>query len=613
MNPQFRRKPVLVFLLAASWMGVSCPPARAWDRAEQPAQVTGLRAWHQQGQTFLVWNEIDPPVTAGSISAKQLREIKTRLEKDGKVRYRIYRSKRPIERLDQLEPIAQVPPLTCWNADYWGIYPKEGQMAPRYVVEEGREPLPPGTGLYVCRTSEPGKFYYAVTVVVDGRESPLLTAGNCLERPLEESPGPAPPVLQRIEKPERFVYVDHPTLYYYVRWESPPTCSIAGKPFDYLVAVPPEPAKPAPVGLHLHCWGGSLNGGYGWWYNAEKGAMLLSTNQIPYDWWTGYHERLWTGKPLRSKEDWQSGVVHPYTQRRLFSFLDWVATRWDVDLSRTFVAGSSMGGSGSPMLAIRYPERVAWAVSWVGVHIPALSPRFRSSYARVWGKPEWNVPFEDGTPVWDYYNDAWFLRHYPNKEVGFLTFSNGKNDGGIGWQQAVDFYRALQETHRPHLFVWGQRGHGQRTIMPESLAERVLPIDIRVDATLPAFTRCSLDDDPGNGDPDHGDPTGAVNRYLTWQTDDAVDRPDRWELTVRLVPKSPAPWCTVDITPRRCQQFHVAPGETIHWSNRQVTDRQVVQQGQATADRWGLITLPQVRVSTGGNRILIERPSAVPQ
>ena len=121
-----------------------------------------------------------------------------------------------------------------------------------------------------------------------------------------------------------------------------------------------------------------------------------------------------------------------------------------------------MGGSGAPMFAIRHPERIAWAASWVGVHIPQQSPTFRNSYANVYGQPEWNVTFEDGTPVWDYFDDAWYLRKHPQAEIGLIAFSNGKNDGGIGWPQAVEFYRALQETRRPHLFVWGQQGHGQR-------------------------------------------------------------------------------------------------------------------------------------------------------
>ena len=229
-----------------------------------------------------------------------------------------------------------------------------------------------------------------------------------------------------------------PTLYYYTRWESPPDCAAEGKPLDYVVAIPAKPAKPAPVGIHLHCWGANLNSGYGWWYNAEKGDILLASNQIPYDWWTGYHELYWKGRA--EKEAWQKGVVRPYSQQRMFSFLDWMTTKWDIDLGRTHVAGSSMGGSGSPMLAIRYPERIAWAISWVGVHDPARSPQFAGSYARVYGPREWDVRFEDGTPVWDYFNDAWYLRKYPKKEIGLITFSNGKNDGAIGWPQAVEFY-----------------------------------------------------------------------------------------------------------------------------------------------------------------------------
>jgi len=601
----------LHMILVAAWMAATTVPSRPAGGRQSPGrdarQVTGLRVWHKQGQTFVVWNEVDPPITAGSISAKELRAVKSRLKRAGAIRYRIYRSSQPIKNVAVLTPVAERAPLSCWNGDYYGIYPKEGQMAFRYVVEEGGSSLPPGTGLYVHRTQKTGKFYYAVTVVIDAEENVHLSAENCTQQPVEESPGIAPPILQRVERPARFHYIDAPTLYYYVRWEAPPACSVMGMPFDYLVAVPAKPADPAVVGLHLHCWGGSLNGGYGWWYNAEKGALLVATNQIPYDWWTGYHERLWSRNPPQKPEDWQAGVVRPYTQRRLLAFLDWVATKWNVDLSRTFAAGSSMGGSGSLMLAIRYPERIAWAVSWVGVHIPHLSPQFRSSYARVWGKPEWNVGFEDGTPVWDYYSDAWYLRRYPQKEIGFLTFSNGKNDKGIGWRQAVEFLRALQQTHRPHLFVWGQQGHGQRAIMPDSLAQRVLPIDIRTDATLPAFTRCSLDDNPGSGDPDDGDPAGAVNRYLTWQTADAVDEPNRWEMTVRLVQQSPEPWCTVDITPRRCQRFRPAAGEVFKWTNRSLADGQAIQQGKMAADRWGLVTLPQVRVHTTGNRIVVEQ------
>ena len=83
------------------------------------------------------------------------------------------------------------------------------------------------------------------------------------------------------------------------------------------------------------------------------------------------------------------------------------------------------------------------------------------------------------------------LRQHPDRDVGLIVFSNGKNDRGIGWPQAVEFFRALQETRQPHVFVWGQSGHGQRAVMP-GCGERVLSIDVRTDQSLPAFTNSTI-------------------------------------------------------------------------------------------------------------------------
>jgi pimeloyl-ACP methyl ester carboxylesterase len=568
-------------------------------------QAAELTAGHEAGQTLLTFQEVDPPVTQDTIAVKQLKKLRQELEAENKVRYRLYRSDKPITSVVNREPIAQLPPLTCWNADYYGIYPKREHMASRYVVEDGKDPVPPGTAVYAHNPQQAGEAYYAVTVVIDGEENTTIRDSNSLRAPVREEVGPGVPVLQRVVQRESFNYVKNPTLHYYVRWESPPNCAAQGKPYDYVVAVPPNLKQPAPVGIHLHCWGASLNNGYGWWYKGDDGHILIASNQIPYDWWTGYHERYWQGKP--SEETWKQGVVRPYSQTRMFSFLDWVATKWDVDLTRTHVAGNSMGGSGSPMLAIRFPDRIAWATAWVGVHIPSQTPHFKGSYERVYGQQAWDVKFEDGNSVWDHFSDAWYLRKYPQKEIGLICFSNGKNDGGIGWPQAAEFFRALQETRRPHLFVWGQGGHGQRARLPISLSDRAMPMDLRIDQSLPAFTACSLDDDPGNGDPNDGDPAGQANLYLYWETDDIVDQSDTWEMTVGLVDKAPQDGCTVDMTPRRLQRFQPRPGERLQWKNSSLGDGGEIQTGQATVDQHGLITLEKVNVTKGKNRIRVCR------
>jgi hypothetical protein len=306
----------------------------------------------------------------------------------------------------------------------------------------------------------------------------------------------------------------------------------------------------------------------------------------------------------------------------MLSFLDWAAKKYNLDTKRVFTAGSSMGGSGSVMYAIRHSERIAWSVGWVGVHDAGNTPQFTGSYERVYGKKGWRIKFEDGTDVFEYYKDAAYLRKYPNKEIGFITWSNGKNDGGIGWPQAVEFYEAMQETRRPHIFVWGLSGHGQRSAMPADGGERIMPLDIRLDQSMPAFTNCSLDDEPGTAkkldepkdvvvgketkkDYFDGAAAGQVNLYLYWDTNSIIDTAKRWEVTVGLTAKAPKAKCTVDITPRRLQRLEAEPGGKFRWSNTSGDEK--VQSGIVTADKWGLMTLREVIVRKAGNRIVIRR------
>jgi pimeloyl-ACP methyl ester carboxylesterase len=535
--------------------------------------------------------------------------------------YRLYRSDKPITALDGLTPIGTTGQLSCWSSAFNGYGdPKDTDLVPRFVIDDGKPALAAGTGLYVhnprsAKTAQdaaagkpitPGaklKGYYAVTVVVDGSENRELTDANRLKNPVDEQEGQGTPVLQRVETPKEFTFVAEPTLKYFVRWEAPPNANRENLPVDVLVAIPKGMTEPVPVGLHLHCWGGNINNGYGWWYNAEKGALLVATNETPYDWWTGYHELL--NQVPQSEAAWSKGVVRPYSQRRLLSLLDWVKTQWKTDDARTFVGGNSMGGSGTCMLAIRHPERFAWAIGWVGVHIPEKTPTFAESYAHMYGPKAWNVKFEDGTPVWDYFSDVWYLRHHPEQETPFITFSNGKNDGAIGWPQAQEFYKAMQDTKRPHVFNWGQQGHSQRAIMPVTFDQRVNPLDLRIDQSLPAFTSCSLDNNPGNGDPADGDAEGGVNLYLTWNTTTIVDEASKWELDVSLTDKAPKDTCTVDLTPRRLQKFKVKTGDKVTWTN--TSNGAKLQSGNVTADQHGLVTLPALTVTKTGNRIQISK------
>ena len=583
--------------------------------------VRGLTARHRGGQTILTFREHDPPLAAESAKAREVRALKKKLAAAPRLTYRVYRSTKPITAasIGQAELVDEIAPLSCWNDEYHGIYPKPDAAAMRYVVEDGKDPVPPGTGIYAHNPAKAGKVWYAVTVAVEGAESlDTFGKGNAVG-PVEESVGPGEPILQRVETPDKFAYRPKPELRYYVRWEAPPRCNVPSRPFDYLVGLPEKPKWPAPIYLAFHCWGANLNGGYGWWYQRPPAtSVLVSTNQIPYDWWTGYHEAMGTWRP------WSAGVVRSYTQKRYDAFVEWVCGQWRIDRTRTVVGGNSMGGGGSLAYGLRRGGLVSWGSGWVGVHRPAGTPHFLGSFELCYGRVGWKLKHADGLTAFDCFDDAAWLRRHPTADVPLLCFGNGKDDGGIGWPQALEYFRALQETRQPHVFHWALGGHGVRATLPGPGASgNTLPLDVRTDQSLPAFTKCSLDEDPGTGallpkpaehrgrdgrvrrDKYDGDPEGHANRWLYWKTADIVDEPGRWEMTVALTDAAPAGECTAAVTPRRLQRFKAKPGETFAWTS--ADDGKAVQRGKVTADRWGLLTVENVKITKGGNRLRIER------
>ena len=574
-----------------------------------------LVARHRDGQTMLTWTEEQPLTSEEVIDLDTWHKLKAAMDKERRLRYRVYRSDKPITpaTIAAAELIDEVEPMTCWNRWYHGQHARYDKdrlvKLARYVVEDGAKPVGTDTGLHAHNPAKAGKAYYAVTVAVDGAEdfAAAATAG-----PVEETVGDGPFILQRELTDQTFCYVKGVTLRYYVRWEGPPRCNLPATPYDYLVAAPANLKKPAPLQVSLHCWGGTLNSGFGGWHGGREGALMISTNQIPYDWWVAYHEDLHTWKP------WADGVCRDFTPKRYWAFLDWVRARWAVDDNRIYLVGGSMGGAGASMLALRYPERLAFSLSTVGVHNAADSHQFRSSYEGVCGLVARKLQHESGMMVWDYLSNTHLLNVNPARDMPLLVFGNGKDDHGIGWEQALGFAKACQAARQPHTFGWNLGGHTARLYMP--------PVDVRRDRSLPAFTRCSLDDDPGTAAklpqpttyPDgkyirkdlyDGKPSGQFNGYLTWDADGLIDEPGRWEVTVSLLDgkprKAPKDTCTVDVTPRRCRQFTAKAGQKFAWTNTAVASKEIVARGEVAADKYGQVTVPQTTVTKTGNRLTI--------
>jgi len=182
MSRHLSRRSFLTWFLAAGIVPAVLGLVNGAAAGAAQRQVTGLTARHQSGQTMLAWQEVYSPATDSAIAAIKLREIRRDLDKSKKVRYRIYRAEQTITSLQGMRPIAEVPPLSGWNIDYYGDLRPEHQ-ALRYVVEEGKGPVPPGTGIYAHNPKKAGTAYYAVTVSIDGKENTALGQGNVLVAP----------------------------------------------------------------------------------------------------------------------------------------------------------------------------------------------------------------------------------------------------------------------------------------------------------------------------------------------------------------------------------------------------------------------------------------------
>jgi glycerophosphoryl diester phosphodiesterase len=169
------------------------------------------------------------------------------------------------------------------------------------------------------------------------------------------------------------------------------------------------------------------------------------------------------------------------------------------------------------------------------------------------------------------------------------------------WPEMI---HAMVSTRRAFAASWSTNGPG-----PTRPLHDLVP-GIRLHQSLPAFTGCSLDHSPGDGDHADAQKGGGINLYPRWDPETIVDERDRWEMTVYLSRECPGEEATLDLTPRRCQKFRAGPGELFRWIRTSPGENRPLQRGESRADRWGLVTLKGLRISRKKQRIILVRAAA---
>lgn len=621
-----------------------------------PEQVTGLKVVHHDGQTFLTWRELDmfqpkpervvwigkwgktekerefarepgqgykgkPRVAA--IHLEELRRIqrykvinapsgsqrapKLVRQKDWPfVQYRVYRSTKKITaaNLHEAECVGSAAPVNAYDQtmkmySFKGEYrgKKEVPNAPitTYCVEDGKS-IPPGHAYYINTVSGDAEAYYAVVTMKGGTENTsAISEKNSLQGPVAEKKAPIKPVFQYTRLKNQRKYISEQENYYF--WPAPPIANVPQQgPRRIIVSLPPEPKELCPLVIQVSSYQ----------FNTAGTFRLKRVGKDSLALWMQSAGDLCYNAGRNTLLGIKEAKVDYYPDRYYFTLFSWLFGQYKVNRSK-------ISGQVGTHFGIRHPEL-----------FPKLTlGEYSFDFDQKWNPMSNRLakdlgPAElartvDGHKAWDVKDITWYLKQDPGKNIPFMICLNnqpkdGNHGAEYGWQDDPKGLAALRDARQPYLACWQCGGHaywsGDEAFTPE-LKDMVL--NKPWDRSVPAFSNCSLDNNPGNGDPDDGDPKGQINCYLVWEYETVVDEASKWQMTVFLGMKSPDPTCTVDLTPRHCKAFKPKPGESYKWENRSVKDGNVVASGEVAADKWGLVTLKGLAVSKGRNRVTIER------
>ena len=578
--------------------------------AEEAAPVvTDLCAEYRSGQTFLTWREAPAP--------------------EGTT-FNVYLSKSPITDRNLARARLVCRRIGPRSAEDWWLNqyafgrapkadPKTGkkpEYRPRgFRIKEGGERLDPSSGLHVhtVAADEQGERYYAVTRVASGREDRAIEPGrNALLRPVRQNTAPIEPIRQGAAAKE----------------PKPGDCK--GKPLMLrLHSKGCRRAKQYLVfGDATHGW----REGIAFKFDTRLGGgfvTLLPSNTVYvgrpfkeardrrnrnrlaiFTFWYGCSDKIYDASLLKT------GTPTNYSERQLLLILSWARRRLGIDPNRVYCAGSSMGGCGGMSFAFRHPE--LFAAVHAAVPIVAYNQGDRAKGRKLgWHSNAGrltaycgplSLKCSDGPPLRERLDSRAFVLSHPG-DLPFLIIANGRNDTSIPWHNNPDFFRAMGRMRHGCLVAWNDGIHSKtsRKVPPDvaKWARGKALLRFALNKSYPAFSACSADGDPGNGDKTDGDSEGYMNRGLDWSS--VKDTPKRYEVLIKWTLKAADLPVTVDVTPRRVQAFRLKPGESCAAVNVDAAGSEI-QRLTIKADEHGLFTFPGFRVTSArGNRLALTR------
>ncbi len=540
-------------------------------------EVRDVRAVHRYGQTFVTWSD----VAAGESGAK--------------IRYSLYRFDRPITAQNLKQAELCYDGILNNSARLFGtafnLKDRLDPKKPYSVINEGGKPLPPWSGLAVHTVRKEGKAYYAVLATDEKHSllSRIVAGANATIEPIEEKAAAVQPIKLHDSK-SRGIY-------------SPQT-SITG-----------QKGLPLRVDLHGSQGQGGGAGDYGDYYlyfagpnmgyrdglpgvfsveerrdKAGNYLLLRVREAIEHPSGTRAMETFWFGYlcvPQHASHT--EPRAYPFTERRQEWIIDWVIQKYAADPERITVGGGSMGAWGSTTYALRRPERFAA----IFPNRPRTQQRGLPSLIGMPAKGK-DVLMDDGKT--DYFarmDMVKFAREH-RADLSFFGWCCGRRDGFATWKEQIDMVKAMSESRQGFAFAWNDGDHSSGAQPMARITKYYPPEKFARKQSYPAFSNSSIDQKLGSGDPKDGDLEGGINLGFVWH--DVVDKERRW--SVRLSNDLAKAAMTVDVPPRRCQQFRPPAGSEVSWTTSTGLS------GMAVVDAGGLATIPRVPLRSDAEIVL---------
>lgn len=284
--------------------------------------------------------------------------------------------------------------------------------------------------------------------------------------------------------------------------------------------------------------------------------------------------------------------VYPFTERRVMWMTEWAIKHYDADPDRITMGGSSSGGVGSNNVGFRHPERFAAVYPSVGRvrKVPAIA--FEGKLER--GAPAFM--YDGKTSYHDHVDGPKFAAEH-HEDLPFLGWACGRRDGYATWQEHIDMVKAMTVSKHGFAFSWNNGGHGEGGRAMTAISKYYPGRKFSLHQSYPAFGNSSLNANMGNGDPADGDLEGGINLGFDWK--EVLDEKDKWSATIsNELAKTDM---TVDVTPRRCQQFKPKGGDKVTWATS------TGEMGTITVDQWGLATVGKLVIKPGNATTLTIR------